>query len=441
MISILKRHVIARHSISSLSHKSTSIIRWIHANRVTQAGLRPHPTTAEQARLYEVLKNVSQFELNVAKENGIDLDKGKMHTKLDSTRKTTILVVGETSGKSTIINAMLDDDSVSDAASDKIMARPSTGSPMLIQFGSDVAMDGSTFTAPTRWLNDYNVQIVDAPSLHLLAKKEIDEMLHHADVVVLVTDTLRRLTSPRELELLQEIKALELMKNLVIVVNHADRLSEGERQQVVRQVTSRVRNNLSTHGILDTFDANDVPIVLTSAILALEAPSVLRQQARSGTVTPKSYQDRLKESGLDRLRQYVIGHFLQVDQRPFVDAQSQIATATAVLKQVDNQIHSSRQILANVDGKVEKVVAEYANSLERINYDLSRNEGVQIEQLLDRARGESSDLLKSIPVRKLWFASDDVIAQNILMPIFGHGAEKLGVSRVISLKVLIVFKV
>lgn len=146
------------------------------------------------------------------------------------------------SGKSSLINALLGDDDLL-----RIGPTPTTDRISILRWGDDPqnmnsAGDADTVFHPAEVLK--KVSFVDTPGLESVFQKHEEttrKFLHRSDVVILVMLATQAM-SAKNLEYLQMFK--DYGKKIVIVINQVDLLSEEERQTVYDYVLQQSQEKI-----------------------------------------------------------------------------------------------------------------------------------------------------------------------------------------------------
>lgn len=222
-----------------------------------------------------------------------------------------LLVVGEDySGKSFVIRALLDDDTV-DANTSSFLAKSlgDLAAPTRVVFGDKPSLEPAAASSPfalmnvpTQWLKYCNVEIIYLPGLYSFDfggnKQILDLSLLEADAALLVTDVSRQLMGSREIAIMQRLQKMGKGDRIVAVVNQTDRL-DNEAVQVTR-LSKEIPQRARTYA--PSFSS---PVFFTAAKRALVG------DIHGAPIDPTCYQRRMAAAGIDSLREHLLGNVLK----------------------------------------------------------------------------------------------------------------------------------
>jgi ribosome biogenesis GTPase A len=264
-----------------------------------------------------------------------------------------VLVGGFSSGKSSIINALL-------GAEDflKIGPIPTTDRISILRWGEEPQHMGTAGGADTVFYPSpllRKVSLVDTPGLESIFKEHEEttrKFLHRADVVLLTMLSTQAMTQ-KNLDVLKMFK--EYGKKVILVISQADLLSDEERATVKQYVTDQSRDKLGYES----------EVWMVSAKLGLEA------RAGGGFDVEK-----WKASGLNQIESYIEKQLNDADrlrqklQTPLQIVQTVHQGALAAVRQNQATFDRYRNITDNVSQQLSAQKREQEKTVREINNEV-----------------------------------------------------------------------
>ncbi|MGB1288447.1 MAG: dynamin family protein, partial [Aggregatilineales bacterium] len=285
------------------------------------------------------------------------------------------------SGKSSIINAMMGDEALL-----RIGPTPTTDRINILRWGEeaqtmDSAGDTNTVFYPSSLLR--KVSLVDTPGLESIFQNHEDttrNFLHRSDVVLLVMLATQAM-SQSNLEYLQSLR--EYGKKIIILINQADLLSEDEKATVKEYVENQSKDRLGYQP----------PVWMVSAKMGLEAQS-----------TPGGRDDALwQQSGLHNISNYIEKQLSDTErlrqklQTPLQIVQNVHQTALTAVRENQTTFDAYRNITDNIDGQLgaqkrgqEKSVREIMDEVDARFKDTSNRSEEAIHDIFQFSRALGS---------------------------------------------------
>ncbi|MGJ3238882.1 MAG: dynamin family protein [Anaerolineae bacterium] len=264
-----------------------------------------------------------------------------------------VLVGPFSSGKSSIINALLGEDEFL-----KIGPVPTTDRISILRWGEEAQNMGTaggvdTVFYPSPLLR--KVSFVDTPGLESIFKDHEEttrKFLHRADVVLLVMIA-TQVMSQRNLEYLQTFKTYG--KKVIIIISQADLLNEEERETVKEYVANQSKDKLGF----------EPEIWLVSAKIGLEA--------REGGVLD---EERWQASGLHKVEAYINKQLNDADrlrqklQTPLQIVQTVHAGALQAVRDNQTTFDRYRNINDNIDQQLVSQKSEQERTVRDVNAEV-----------------------------------------------------------------------
>jgi len=277
-------------------------------------------------------------------------------------------------GKSSLINALLGNDSVL-----RVGSTPTTDRISILRYGETAQMGLSvgavdTIYHPSSFLS--KVSFVDTPGLESIFKEHEEttrKFLHRADVVLFVMLSTQAMTQSN-LETLQLFK--EYGKKVILVINQADLLEEEDRKKVHDYVREQSKTKLGF-----------VPDVwMVSAKIGQSA------WQDDGTKNHELW----RESGLSTIESYIATHLSDASrlrqklQTPLRIAQSAHNLALDTLKNNQSAFDQHRMVVDNVERQLESQRQDLAKTARQTANDIE----AKFEDTILRAKTALADLFQ-----------------------------------------------
>jgi GTP-binding protein EngB required for normal cell division len=291
-----------------------------------------------------------------------------------------VLVGPFSSGKSSIINALLGQDDFL-----RIGPVPTTDRISILRWGDEPQNMGSaggvdTVFYPSPLLR--KVSLVDTPGLESVFKDHEEttrKFLHRADVVLLVMLATQAMTQ-RNIEYLQMFK--DYGKKVIIVISQADLINEEERETVRQYVRDQSKDKLGT----------EPEVWMLSAKIGLEAREggVLNEALwkASGLHQVEDYINT-QLSDADRLRQKLQTP-LQIVQTVHQGALSAVRQNLATFDRYRNITDNIEQQLTSQNHSQEKTVREINDEVEAHFHATGDRSKETIQEIFQFSRALSS---------------------------------------------------
>ncbi len=264
-----------------------------------------------------------------------------------------VLVGPFSSGKSSIINALLGDDDLL-----KIGPTPTTDRISILRWGEDpqnmgTAGEVDTVFYPSPLLR--KVSLVDTPGLESIFQEHEEttrKFLHRADVVLLVMLATQAMTQSN-LKYLKMFK--EYGKKVILVVNQADLLDDDQRDQVRQYVQEQSREKLGVE------------------------PEVWLVSAEQGIEARKGHQlddDLWQKSGLHHIESYIEDQLSDADrlrqklQTPLQIVQTVHQNALTIVRSNQATFDKYRNITDNIDQQLAAQKREQEKIVRAINSEV-----------------------------------------------------------------------
>lgn len=260
------------------------------------------------------------------------------------------------SGKSSLINALLGDDNLL-----RIGPTPTTDRISILRWGDDPqnmnsAGDADTVFHPAEVLK--KVSFVDTPGLESVFQKHEDttrKFLHRSDVVFLVMLATQAMTA-KNLEYLQMFK--EYGKKIIIVVNQADLLSEEDRKTVHDYVLQQSQEKLGAK------------------------PEIWMVSAKQGLAAYKNGErdaEAWQASGMHQFEQYIDKQLGDTDrlrqklQTPLQIVQNVHLEALGAVRKNQSTFDQYRGIAENIEGQLTAQKREQNRAVQGVKEEIESN--------------------------------------------------------------------
>ncbi len=293
-----------------------------------------------------------------------------------------VLVGPFSSGKSSIINALLGDENLL-----RIGPTPTTDRIHILRWGEESQHTGTagltdTVFYPAPLLR--RVSLVDTPGLESIFKQHEDTtrtFLHRADVVLLVMLATQAM-SQRNVEYLKMFR--QYGKKVIIVINQSDLISDEDRETVRQYVADQSKEHL---GVAP-------PIWFVSAEYG--------NQARQGDELDQALWDK---SGLQNIKDYIEKQLNDAErlrqklQTPLQIVQSVHQGALASVRQNQTTFDRYRSITDNVDQQLTAQRREQERTVRDINDSVE----ARFREAGDRSKDAIHDIFQfSRALGSLW---------------------------------------
>ncbi|KAJ3219600.1 hypothetical protein HDU67_000088 [Dinochytrium kinnereticum] len=402
------RHAWTIHG--KLATGSTSALRRLGAIR--------HNATATSAQRFPDLLNGLidlQTELGESSRDWVNRVATASRDLEDVKSPFLITVVGEHgSNKESLIDSLINISASTSVAGDyfgyeqskilRISYGDKTSKPPTVEPSADTLR----IQAPVEWLNSYQVEIASCTP----EAKEADDVLYNSDLLVLVTDAVRPLSTPSEVRLLERFHARG-KRNVVIAVNNIDYLegSSASVDSVLSHIQRRVAEIIGSESAEPTETViGAIPIYPISSRKARSLQVSFANQGRR-TDGP-DFTSHWNASGVQDLKTTILAR-VSSQSRSEHRVEAVRFKAAEALRRILADQEASLDLLASTQSRIQSVlVPGLVAGEERLHEDFEKRELVAVNENLAQLTDSLRDYFGRVGIAKLIFKSD-VLAKDV----------------------------
>ncbi|KAI9007395.1 hypothetical protein BC832DRAFT_452464 [Gaertneriomyces semiglobifer] len=214
---------------------------------------------------------------------------------------------------------------------------------------------------PVGWLSANDFEIFHTPVASRMSSDRLADILHRTDLIVLVTDLTRRLSTEHEKQFIRDFYLNgRTASSLVVVVDGMELVpDQPQKLAIVDEIQQNLRTLLSSS---QTVTANDIPSVIPVSTRAArsELPAVLAKHFATGS------GDIYTASGLPALQSTVISRVDTARDRARLKLSTAAFSATQALNHLLTSHAAAQSVLSHITDDLQVLVDRVVSTEKRL---------------------------------------------------------------------------
>ncbi|KND04447.1 uncharacterized protein SPPG_00176 [Spizellomyces punctatus DAOM BR117] len=369
----------------------------VNSRNLTTQATPTQPTARKlsaeaSSEIQTLLNHIKELQVSIGERDAAWL--GRIGVDFDSCFRIT--VVGERHvGTSALVNALVENPL-------KESIESSNAGIRRISYGSKVEqVAGATggyvdVKCPADWLLRNNVEVFELPGLDCIDKHRIEDVIYRTDLIILATDVNRRLTSPSEVQFLENFYA-NGKGGLVVAVDGLDQESK-DKLEVLEEVRSRLRTLAGS---------NEGPRV-SSVVPVSTRKARAAQQLLKDKKPPATFAEQWSASGLQDLKSTVISRLDTPADRGAHKMRAAAFTARRALNRLADSQNATERALNQAREELKHLATRIVETEKRLVRDFETRDLAAVQYSVSSLSDAIHEYFDKVKFWKLFWRSDFV---------------------------------